>query len=51
MAKKLEKMNLEELKQYYENRALIIGAVFAFVLLAIAFLGFFIGFNGVDLFK
>jgi len=51
MAKKLEKMSIEEIKEYYENRALIMGAVFAFALLAIAFLGFFVGFNGVDLFN
>ena len=48
MAKKLEKMSAEEIKSYYENRALIVGAVFAFILLGIAFLGFFIGFNGID---
>ena len=51
MAKKEEKINIEQMKSYYENRALILGAVFAFVLLAIAFLGFFIGFNGVDWFQ
>ena len=51
MAKKIEKMNIEEIKDYYEKRALIMGTVFAFILLAIAFLGFFVGFNGVDLFK
>lgn len=51
MAKKLEKMSLEEIKEYYEKKALIMGAAFAFVLLGIAFLGFFVGFNGVDLFQ
>jgi len=51
MAKKIEKMTIDEIKEYYESRALIIGAVFAFILLGIAFLGFFVGFNGVDLFK
>lgn len=51
MAKKLEKMTTEEMKEYYEGRALMLGAVFAFILLGIAFLGFFVGFNGVDWFK
>ena len=51
MAKKFEKMSVEDIKEYYENRALIVGAIFAFILLGIAFLGFFIGFNGVDWFK
>ena len=50
MAKKVEKMSADEIRDYYEKRAYIIGSVFAFVLLAIAFIGFFIGFNGVDLF-
>lgn len=50
MAKKLEKMSGEEIKEYYEKRAYIIGSVFAFVLLAIAFIGFFLGFKGPDLF-
>ncbi|MBQ4634281.1 MAG: hypothetical protein IJB71_02920 [Bacilli bacterium] len=48
MAKKaLEKMSVEEIKNYYETKGLIMGAVFAFILLAIALVGFFIGFNGV----
>ncbi len=51
MAKKVEKMSVEEMKDYYETRGIIIGAVFGFILLGIAILGFFIGFNGVDLFK
>ena len=51
MAKKIEKMSIEEIKEYYEGRAIIIGTVFAFILLAIAFIGFFVGFNGVDWIK
>ncbi len=50
MAKKLEKMSSEEIREFYEKRAYIIGSVFAFVLLAIAFIGFFLGFKGQDLF-
>lgn len=44
--KQIEKMNQEEIKEYYENRAVLYGALFAFALLAIAFIGFFLGFNG-----
>jgi hypothetical protein len=44
--KQIEKMTQEEIKEYYENRAILYGALFAFVLLAIAFIGFFLGFNG-----
>lgn len=49
MAKKknLEKMSIEEIKEYYEKRSLIYGAIFAFVLLVVALLGFFIGFQGI----
>ncbi len=47
--KKEGKIDIDEIKEYYERRAMIIGAIFAFILLSIAFLGFFIGFNGVDL--
>ena len=47
MQKKLEKMSLQEIKEYYERRALIFGALFAFALLAIAFFGFFLGFKGI----
>ena len=50
MAKKLEKMTNEEIREYYEKRAYLIGSVFAFVLLAMAFIGFFVGFKGPDLF-
>jgi len=49
MAKKLEKMTNAEIRDYYEKRAYIIGSVFAFVLVAIAIIGFFVGFNGPDL--
>ena len=44
--KQIEKMTQEEIKEYYENRAIHYGALFAFVLLTIAFIGFFLGFNG-----
>ena len=44
--KQIEKMTQEEMKEYYENRAIHYGALFAFILLAITFIGFFLGFNG-----
>lgn len=44
--KQIEKMTQEEMKEYYENRAILYGAIFAFILLAITFIGFFLGFNG-----
>lgn len=44
--KQIEKMTQEEMKEYYENRAILYGALFAFILLAITFIGFFLGFNG-----
>lgn len=51
MARETKKMTEEEIRRYYEKRAYIIGAVFAFTLLGIAFLGFLVGFNGPDLFN
>jgi len=44
--KQIEKMTQAEMKEYYENRAILYGALFAFILLAITFIGFFLGFNG-----
>lgn len=44
--KQIEKMTQEEIKEYYENKAILYGVIFAFTLLAIAFIGFFLGFNG-----
>ena len=51
MKRDLNKMSKEEIKSYYEKRAYIIGAAFAFILLLIAFIGFFLGFSGPDLIK
>lgn len=47
MAKKsIEKMSVQEIKEYYETKGLIMGVIFGFFMLAIALLGFFMGFNG-----
>ncbi len=51
MKRDINKMTKEEIRAYYEKRAYIMGALFAFLLLLIAFLGFFFGFRGPDLFK
>lgn len=48
MAKRnVEKMSVSELKNYYETRGLILGAVFAFFLLIVTLIGFFLGFKGI----
>ena len=46
---KEKKMTEEDLRYYYERKGIIYGAIFALVILVIAAVGFYLGFNGIDL--